>query len=149
MARRGSSTTSTDRTRRSRRYLAKVIPARLGNLPAAHAPDVDMNEVGVGIVADTAASERQRGVPDTGSRNAGQANVDGLGLHMHAMQGDAGRMGPQELVAPRRTIAADDVDFGVRMAGGGDQIGEEIEQAGIEAANVAGPMIAKEVIQPR
>jgi hypothetical protein len=106
-----------------------------------------VNEIGARVVPDAATAKRQRGFPDSGRFCAGQTNVDGLGLHVETLLGDAGSMGPQELVAPRRTISTDDVNFRAGMAGGLGQIRKDIKEPRIEVVNLARAVVTQKPIQ--
>ena len=46
--------------------------------PEAHAPGVEVDEVGLGIVAHAAAAEGERDLPELAGWEAGQANINGL-----------------------------------------------------------------------
>ena len=52
----------------------------------------------------------------------------------------------RELVAPRRTISADNVDLPVGIVNGSGQIVKQVEQARIEVMDVTGAMIPKKVV---
>jgi hypothetical protein len=58
-------------------------------------------------------------------------------------------MSPQKFVAPRRAIAANDVDLGVESSKFGLQIVKEIEDSRIKVANVSCPPISQIGIQFR
>jgi len=51
-----------------------------------------MNEIRLGVVSDAAAVKRQGGITQRGGLRSRQANVDGLGLHVQAVLGNARRM---------------------------------------------------------
>src|SRR5689334_7687971 len=58
-------------------------------------------------------------------------------------------MGPQKLIAPRRAISADDLNFSAGTSHRRDQVGEEIEDPRVVMIDLAGAMVAEEMIQPR
>ena len=86
--------------------------------------DVDVDEIRAGIVADAAARQRQGKVSEAGCAYARQPDVDRLGLHVEAVASDPNGMGPQKLVARRRAIAADDLNFSTGVSHRRNQIGE-------------------------
>jgi hypothetical protein len=116
-------------------------------LPATNAADVYVDEIGGGVVADSAAVEGESGVAEFSGGDAGNANVDGHGLHVQAVLGDAVAVGSEILVAPRRAVAADDVDFGIGTVEGDEDVVKEVEDAGVVDVNVAGAVIAKEFVE--
>jgi hypothetical protein len=59
-------------------------------LPVAHAPYVDVHEVGASIVPHASAMQAQGCVTQVRRRNSRQANVDRFGLHMQAVLRYAG-----------------------------------------------------------
>src|SRR5450631_3045659 len=93
-------------------------------LPAAYTSHVHVHEVGISIVADTAALEAQRGVPHSGGDNSRQANVDGFRLHVEAVTSDprVRAAGTQEFVAPGCAVSTDDIDLAAGMVQGRRQV---------------------------
>jgi len=116
-------------------------------LPAANGPEIHVDKLRLRIVADTAAVQIERGVAQTSGGNARHANVDGLAQHVLAVLGDADSGAAKKFVAPRRAVAADNVDFSAGMADGGGQITEQIEKARIEINDITGAMIPQEMIE--
>ena len=55
----------------------------------AYGSHVDMDEIGIPIVANTAALQVQSGVPHSGGGNSRQPNVNGFCLHVETMESDA------------------------------------------------------------
>jgi len=88
-----------------------------------------------------------RGVTQCQRINTGNANVDGVSLHMQAVAGYAGRAGAKEFIAPRGAVAADDVNFGVGAAEGSGEIGENVEDAGVVMLDVAGSVVPEEMVE--
>lgn len=123
--------------------------ANLGgmDLPAANRPEIHVDKLRLGIVADTAAVQAERGVAQASGGNAGNANVDGLAEHVLAVLRDPDRRAAQKFVAPRRAITANDVNLGAGMADRGSQIAEQIEKARIEIGDVTGAVIAQEMVE--
>ena len=60
-----------------------------GQLPAAHAPGVDMDKIGTGIVADATGPHGQRRRTQILQLDAGKPDVYGAARHMQAALGDA------------------------------------------------------------
>ena len=65
------------------------------------------------------------------------------------MLGNTMAMLAQVVVAPRRPIPADDVDFAVRMPKLDQQIMQEVELLQVIRLHVTGAMVAKKMIQLR
>ena len=74
---------------------------------------VHVDEIGIPIVANTAASQSESCIPHFGGGNSRQANVNGFCPHVETMDGDARirAAGTQEFVALRRAVSADDIDL--------------------------------------
>ena len=77
----------------------------------------------------------------------GNTNVNSLSLHMQAVRGHAGRSLSQELIAPRTTISANDVNLRLRTSCRSGQIMEQVEQTGVKSINCSRAMIAKKSIE--
>ena len=101
----------------------------------------------MGIVADAALVESERSAAKLEGVDTGHTQVDGFGLDVQAVFRDTGSALAEELVSPRRTIAANDVDFSVRMAHGDGELFEDVVEAWVEVADVAGAKIAEEVVE--
>ena len=119
---------------------------------AAVAPDADpagvnMDEAGTRVVADSSAMQGDRGVTQCQRINTGNANVDGVSLHMQAVAGYAGRAGAKEFIAPRGAVAADDVNFGVGAAEGSGKIRKNVEDMRIVVLDVTSAVIAQEMVE--
>lgn len=108
-----------------------------------------MYEVRLLIVANSAAMESKCSVANFGRRNARNADVNGLGFHMLAMQRHAVSMFSEVVIAPRSAIAADNVDRAVWMAEAGHQIVQQIELFHIVIFDIPGAVIAQEMIELR
>lgn len=66
---------------------------------------------------------------------------------METVLGNAGGVGPQELVAPWRTVAADDGYLGIGLPGGGGEVRQQIKQMRIVMKLLAGAVVTQKVIQ--
>lgn len=117
------------------------------DLPAANGPEIHVDKLRLGIVAHTAAMQTESCVTQTSGRNAWHANVDRFAEHVLAVLGNTDGGATQKFIAPRRTVAANDVDLSAGMAYGGGQITEQIEKAWIEIGDVTGAVIAQEMIE--
>lgn len=106
-----------------------------------------MNEAGNGVVAHAAAAEREGGVSKGQCLDAGQADIDGFGLHVEALLGYAGGVGPQILVGLGAAVAANNLDFGAGVAGGARQVEQDVEDARIVMMNGAGYAVAQEMVE--
>jgi len=89
----------------------------------------------------------QRRITQFHSGYSGDANIDRHGLHVQAVLRDAMPVGAKPLVAPRGSVAAHDVDFGVRSPQRDGQIMQQVEHAGIVFVHIARPVIAQKVIE--
>jgi len=115
--------------------------------PAADAAGVDVDEAGAGVVADSSALEGDGGVAQGQRVDTGNANVDGVRLHVEAVSRYAGGASAEKFVAPRGAIAADDVDFGIGSADGSGEIGENVEDVRIVVLDFAGAVIAEKMVE--
>lgn len=66
---------------------------------------------------------------------------------METVLGNAGGAGPQELVAPWRTVAADDGYLGIGLPGGGGEVRQKIKQMRIVMKLLAGAVVTQKMIQ--
>ena len=106
-----------------------------------------MNEVVAAIVAYAAAMEFQRSIAQLRRIDAGHTDVDGHGLHVQAVLGHGRRAASQKFVAPRRSIAADNVNFFVWPARGSNQVVEQIEDPRIVGMDFSRPVVSQKVFQ--
>ena len=108
-----------------------------------------MDEIRSRIIAHSAPMQGQSRVAERGSGYARYANVDGHGPHMQAVLRDAVSMRPEPFIAPRGSIAAYHVDFGVGASQRGGQVVEKVEDARIVFRHGASAVIAQEVVESR
>jgi hypothetical protein len=66
---------------------------------------------------------------------------------METVLGNAGGVGPQELVAPWRTVAADYGYLSIGLPRGGGKVPQKIKQMRIVMKLLAGAVVTQEVIQ--
>ena len=115
--------------------------------PLPNTADVQVNEVRVRIVAHTAASQTESSLAQFEGVDAGHPQIDGFRLNVKAVLCDSSGARTERFVRRRRAVAADDLDLAARAADRRGEIREDIVQTRIEMANVACPMIAKEMIE--
>ena len=115
--------------------------------PLADTAGIDVDEIRVRVVANAAAMEGESCFAQLERVDARHAQVDGFGLNVEAVLGDAVSVSAKRFVRRRSAIAADDVDLAAGMTDRDRQIVEDIVETGIEMANVAGAMIAEEIIE--
>ena len=108
-----------------------------------------MNEVGGCIVPNASAPKPQCDIAQAGGLYPGKTNINRFRFHVQAMLCDAGGMRPQKLIAPRRPVTTDDVDFSVRVTAGSRQEGQKVKYARIIVVNFARAMVAQKRIQFR
>ena len=113
----------------------------------ADGTDIDVNEVRFGVVADSAAVHGEGRVTDLDGGNAGDADVDGFGLHVFAVERDSAAVFTQVVVTPGSAITADDVDFAAGMAETGHEIVQKVEFADVVGLHVSSAMVAQEMIE--
>ena len=85
-------------------------------LPAANAAHVYVNKIRLRVIAHSAAAHRQRCIANLRAGNSWNANIDGLSFHVLAMLSNPVPMLPQVVVAPRRAVPADNIDFAVGVS---------------------------------
>src|SRR5580765_6121239 len=68
---------------------------------------------------------------------------------MQAVDGHAMSMGAQELIAPRRAVAADDINLEIRIPEFGREVVQQVEHPRIIFMNLAGAVVAQIMVQLR
>jgi len=68
-------------------------------------------------------------------------------LHVQAVLRYAGGAGAEEFIAPRGTVATDDIDFGVRAAERSGEIRKNVEDLRIVVFNLARAVVAQEMVE--
>jgi len=91
--------------------------------------------------------ERQSRIPDVGSADPGQTDINRHGLHVQAVASDSMTMRTQKLIAPGRAVPADHVDFGIGPAQLSGEIVQQIKNLGVVVADVPGTVIAQVAIK--
>ena len=75
-------------------------------------------------------------------RNTGDPNVDSHCLHVETVAGDPVSMSAEEFVAPRRAVAADDINLKIGIPELSSPVVEEVEYPRIVLMNLAGTVVA-------
>src|SRR5215831_18130483 len=108
-----------------------------------------MHKIGSGVISDTTAMQAQGSVAKLSRGHSRETNIDSHRLQMQAVQGHAVPVGPEILVAPRRPVAANHVNFGGGPCQGNSKIMEQIQHPRIVLVNLASPVVTQIVIDPR
>lgn len=106
-----------------------------------------MHELFPRVIANATPMKVQRGISQSGRADSGQPDVNGHGLHVQAVLGYSRRAASQKLIAPWRSIAADNVNFFIWPSGGSNQIVKQIENPGIVGMDFTRSMITQKVFQ--
>ncbi len=117
------------------------------SLPAADPADIDMDEVGTGIIANAAALLRQRRGMNRLQRPSCDANIDRHALHVEALGRNAGMLAlsPQHGVGPGGAVAGDHAD---RLAGfqPSPQGGQKVQQFRGDRVNLSRPKVTQHMV---
>jgi hypothetical protein len=116
-------------------------------LPAADAAYIHMHKLFPCVIAHAAPVKVQCGIAQSACRNSRQPDVNSHGLHVQAVLGHRRRAAPEKFVAPRRSIAADNIDFFVWPAGGTSQIVEQVKHPRIIGMDFARSVVPQKVFQ--
>ena len=115
----------------------------------ADAANIDVDEIGLSVVADSSALHREGGVAYLRRRYARDTDVDGLGFHVLTVEGNSMTVFAKVVVAPGRSISADDIDHAVGMAEACQQLMKQVELSDVVIFDVACAVIAEKVIELR
>jgi hypothetical protein len=99
------------------------------------------------VVTDTSSVHGEGGVAHLGGGYAGDADIDGFGFHVLAVHGDAVSVLAEEVVAPGRAVAADDVDLAVGTAEAAEKVVEQVELLQVVVLYVSGTVVAEKVVE--
>lgn len=116
-------------------------------LPAAYTAHIHMHKIGLGVVTDSSAMQLQGCISQARGFDTRNADIDCHRLHMQTVQGHTMTMSAEKFVAPRRAIAANDINFSIGPSNGSGQVVKEVEHSRIVVVNVTGAMIAKIFIE--
>jgi len=106
-----------------------------------------MHKIGLGIVANTAAPQRQGRIADCCGRYSRDSNIDGFGFHMLAVQRDAVPSLAEITIAPWNAVAADDVDLSVGTSQLDQEIMQQVEFLDVVVLYIAGAVVAEKMVQ--
>ena len=125
------------------------LRVRAAVTPGANSACIDVNEFRARVVADPAPPESKGRIAQSQGVDTGNANVDGVSLHVLAVLCHPRRTSSKELVAPGSSVAANDVNLAIGMTNGGSQIGKNVKDVRVVMLHVPGTMIAKKMIELR
>ncbi len=91
--------------------------------------------------------QAQGGIPQYWGVHARHADIDRHCLHVQAVFGYRPGPAPEEVVAPRGAIPADNVDFGILLSESARKIVQQIEQMRVEMVNRACPVVPEKEFQ--
>ena len=80
---------------------------------------------------------------------SGQPDIDGSCLHVKAVFRDSSRVTPEEFIAPRRAIAANNFDFSAWSADRIGQVPQDVIELWIILLHVSRAMLSQELVQFR
>ena len=106
-----------------------------------------MDEAGARVVANSSAMQGQGGVAQGQRVDTGNANIDGVRLHVQAVSSYTRGAGAEEFIAPRGAIAADDVDLGVGAAEGSGKIRKNVVDMRIVVLDLTSAVVAQEMVE--
>lgn len=116
-----------------------------GTLPVPHPAGIDVDEIGLGVVADPAFFNGCGGFAKFGQRDAGQSDVHGLSHHVQALFGDTVGAALECTIGGRGPISGDDLKG--RINGHFVAHGmENVQQVGVDDFNFVGPVVSQQVI---
>ena len=106
-----------------------------------------MDELRLGIVAHSAAVKSKGGVAQVRGRYTGNPNIDGFSEHVAAMLSHIHGGAAKEFIAHLRPVTTDNVDFRFTVANRYGQVMQQVKQPWIQQVDIAGAMIAKEMVK--
>ena len=110
-------------------------------LPTPNSAYIHVNEIRVGVIPDSTRVEGQREIAELCGAGSGHANIDGHGLHVETVLGNAMTMAPQICVAPGSAVPANHVNLRSRATRSLHQRVEKVEQPRVIVAYFAGAVI--------
>jgi hypothetical protein len=84
----------------------------------------------------------QGSVAQASGRHSGDSNVNRLSLHMLAMFRHSRARAVEKFVAPRRAVAADNIDLGPGATQLCGEIAQQVEKPGIQGNDIACSVIS-------
>lgn len=116
--------------------------------PTPHGPDIDVNEARIWVMADAAAAEIERGLPQRWQRRVCKRYVDRHALHVQAAARNAGTGVSERGVRSRRAVARDYLKRVARFERR-RQIVQQIKQARVDGVHISGTVVAQDMIDRR
>lgn len=128
--------------------LSFFIQAGAGPSPMAYRPYVDVDEIRPRIIPNAAAMEGEGGIANLGCREAGDANIDGFGLDVFAVQSDGVPVIAEPLIRARGAVAADDVDDAVGVVELCHERMQEVKFMHVVITDRARTPVAEKFVEP-
>ncbi len=113
--------------------------------PVAYRPRIEMDELRIGIVADSALVEVDGGLVNSRQFPVRQAEVDGSAIHVQGVFGDATAGLTEFPIGLCRSVAGDDMQ-GVAVVESVIEEPELVEQPVVDPGDLAATMVAKDVV---
>jgi len=73
-------------------------------------------KIGRGVISHASAVQRQSDIAELGRSNVWDPYINGHRLHVQAVLCDTVSVAPQILITPRRSVTANNVNFGIWAA---------------------------------
>jgi len=106
-----------------------------------------MNECRAGVVTYASATQCQCRIAQRKRIDTRNANINGVSLRVLAVLGHPRRTGAKKFVAPRGPVPTNDLDLRAWMPNRRGHIGKNVEHSRVIMLDVAGTMIAQEMVQ--
>jgi hypothetical protein len=78
--------------------------------------NVDVHKIGRGVIPRASAVQRQSDIAELGRTTVCDPDINGHRLHVQAVLCDTVSVAPQVLITPRRSVTANNVNFGIWAA---------------------------------
>jgi hypothetical protein len=115
-------------------------------LPAPDRTGINMNEIGAGIVADAAASQKEGRFLEAGKLHTRDADIEGAPLQMETFVGNPAPLALQQSIVAGRAISRDDVNI-VAAAELLIEKGEIVKGTGVDRMNFVGVVAPQQVVK--
>ena len=119
------------------------------SLPAPDSANVNVDEIGLTVVAHPPPMQFKSGIAQLGCRHTRQPDINRFRLHVQAVLGDSGVRAarPQKLVRAGSAISADDIDLGRGTTEGSCQVVQQVEHARIVVVHITGAIVAQVLVE--
>lgn len=111
-------------------------------LPGSEYAGVQMDEIRLGIIAYSAASQRSRRIPESSGGEIRYADINGPTFHVKAFLGNAPSALAQTVVGLWRSVTRNDFD-GASASGSRLNFTKHVQEAGIDGMGVSRPKVSK------